>query len=171
MICNRHINHLNWLVLQKRVAPKSWRTCEHPVDVGHKVDLDFFFFAFQHHACSIWKFPGSRGRIGAGKCPPTPQPQDARSKLCLRPPPRFLASLDPQPTEQAQGLNPHSHGYQLNLFPLHHNGNSYIWILKGNLDISLPIFYTQRERPREFNIMAELGWNQYILMAGLVRFW
>ena len=32
--------------------------------------------------------------------------------------------LDPQPTEQGQGSNPHTHGYQWGLFLPHHNRNS-----------------------------------------------
>ena len=35
-----------------------------------------------------------------------------------------MAVLDPSPTEQVQGLNPHPHGYELDLFMLHHSENS-----------------------------------------------
>ena len=42
----------------------------------------------------------------------------------LRPPPQLTATLDPQPTEQDQGLNPHPHGCLSDLFLLHHIGNA-----------------------------------------------
>ena len=35
-----------------------------------------------------------------------------------------MATLDPWPTEQGQGLNLRPHGYQSGLLPLCHNGNS-----------------------------------------------
>ena len=39
------------------------------------------------------------------------------------------AMLDPYPTEQGQGLNPHPHGYLSDSIPLRHNGNSSFVIL------------------------------------------
>ena len=46
------------------------------------------------------------------------------SELPLWPIPQLTAMLDPQPTERGRGSNLHPHGYQLNSFPLRHNGNS-----------------------------------------------
>ena len=42
----------------------------------------------------------------------------------LQPTPRLTATPDPLPTEWGHGLNPCPHGYQLDLLPLSHNGNS-----------------------------------------------
>ena len=38
------------------------------------------------------------------------------SKLLLQPTPQLMATPDPWPTEQGQGLNPHPHGYSFCLF-------------------------------------------------------
>ena len=35
-----------------------------------------------------------------------------------------MATPDPYPTEQGQGMNPKPHGSQKDSFPLRHNGNS-----------------------------------------------
>ena len=44
------------------------------------------------------------------RCQPTPQHSNVRSEPRLQPTPQFMATLDPQPTEQVQGSNPHSYG-------------------------------------------------------------
>ena len=38
----------------------------------------------------------------------------------------YMATLDPQSTEQDQGLNPHPHGYWSGSSLLHHDGNSLV---------------------------------------------
>ena len=48
----------------------------------------------------------------------------------LRTTPQLTTTLDPRPTEQGQGSNPHPHGYWLDLFPLHHIGEILDLILK-----------------------------------------
>ena len=60
----------------------------------------------------------------------------ARSKLCLQPTPRFMATSGPQPTKQGQGLNLQPHSSQSDSFLLSHDGNSPFNILTddvGNL--------------------------------------
>ena len=49
---------------------------------------------------------------------------NAGSELHLRPTPQLTAMPDPWPSEPGQGSSPCPHGYSLDLFPLHHNGNS-----------------------------------------------
>ena len=44
--------------------------------------------------------------------------------LHLRPTPQLTGTLDPQPTEQGQGLNLHPHGYQSDSVLLCHNRSS-----------------------------------------------
>ena len=41
---------------------------------------------------------------------------NARSELHLLPTPQLITTLDPRPTEQGQGSNPHPHGYSLICF-------------------------------------------------------
>ena len=50
------------------------------------------------------------GATAAGLCH---RHGNAGSEPRLQPTPQFTAMPDPQPTEQGQGLNPQSHGYQL----------------------------------------------------------
>ena len=54
----------------------------------------------------------------------------AGSEPHLWPTPQLTATLDPYPTEQGQGWNPHPHGCQFHN-PLHHNGNSLFWLLNS----------------------------------------
>ena len=61
------------------------------------------------------------------------------SKLCLGPTPELTATQDPQPTEGGQGSNPHPYGYQSDLFPLRHNGNSQNYCFyKPQLALTVP---------------------------------
>ena len=82
-----------------------------------------FFFAFQGRTCSIGSSQaGGRFRATAA----------ARLYQNTMQDPSHVCNLHhysqqhqiPHPTEQGQGLNSHPHGYQLDLFPLCHNGNS-----------------------------------------------
>ena len=43
------------------------------------------------------------------------------------------SKLDPRPTEQGQGSNPHLHGYQSDSFLLRHNGNSKMTVSVSNV--------------------------------------
>ena len=57
-------------------------------------------------------YRGSQARglirpVAAGLCH---SHSNARSKPCLLPTPQLMATLDLQPTEQGQGLNPQPHG-------------------------------------------------------------
>ena len=54
----------------------------------------FFFFILGLH-CSMWKFPGSRGRIGAAAAGLCHSHSNEGSKLCLRPTPQVTAMLNP----------------------------------------------------------------------------
>ena len=67
---------------------------------------DFFYGC----TCDIWKFLG----YGSNQSCSSPASlyhshSNARSKLRLQPTLKLMATLDPQPTEQGQGLNPHPH--------------------------------------------------------------
>ena len=53
----------------------------------------------------------ARGQIRAVAASLHHSHSNDRSKLHLQPPPELPAMLDPQPTEQGQGSNPHPHGY------------------------------------------------------------
>ena len=61
----------------------------------------------------------------------------AGSKPNLPPTPQ-LTTLDPRPTERGPELNPHPHGYELDLFLLCHNGNS-----PGAMDFSFKFIEVQ----------------------------
>ena len=63
---------------------------------------------------------GGIGAIAAGLCH---SHSNKRSKPHLQPTPQLTATLDPQPAEQGQGLNPYPHGYQSDSFLLHHHRN------------------------------------------------
>ena len=71
----------------------------------------FFFFVFSGATPTTYGSSQARGQIGdvaAGLCH---SHSNARSKPCLRP--QLMATLDPQPTEQGQGLNLKPRGSQL----------------------------------------------------------
>jgi len=52
----------------------------------------------------------ARGQIEAAAASVHHSHSNAGSKPHLQPTPQFTATLDPQPTERGQGLNPHPHG-------------------------------------------------------------
>ena len=62
---------------------------------------------------------------------------NTRSEPQLRPTPQLTATLDPQPTERGQGLNPQPHGSWWDSFLLSHHGNSDIIALQETDDNEL----------------------------------
>ena len=50
------------------------------------------------------------GSSWARNCWPTPQSQQCWIQAASATAPKLMAVLDPSPTEQGQGFNPHSHG-------------------------------------------------------------
>ena len=66
----------------------------------------------------------ARGQIRATAASLHHSHSNMGSESHLWPTPLLTATPYPQSTERGQGLNPHPHGYQLDLFPLRHNGNS-----------------------------------------------
>ena len=79
------------------------------------------FFGGWGFTWDIWKFPGEGSNQS---CSWQHSHGKTGSKLHLQPTSQFMATQDPQPTEQGQGSNPHPHGYELGLSPLSHEGNS-----------------------------------------------
>ena len=83
----------------------------------------FFFFLLFRAIPTVYGSSQARGRNGAVAASLCHSHRSTRSELCLWPTPQLMAILDPWPTEQGQGLNPHPHTSQVcNL--LSHNGNS-----------------------------------------------
>ena len=122
----------------KRPELHMYPACQH-ITLFVCLFLVFFFF-FRAAPHSIWKFP----RLGVQwsySCRPPPQPQQHRFQLHLRPTPRLLATLDPQPTERYQGLNTHPHGYSSESFPLCHNGNSNTSLFNGSFGPQTILYY------------------------------
>jgi len=58
----------------------------------------------------------ARGRIGAVATGLRQSHSNTGSEPCLQPTPQLTATLDPQPTEKGQGLNPCPHGYKSDSF-------------------------------------------------------
>ena len=85
------------------------------VDLGSNEDLRFgllFFglFAFSRAAPAAHGGSQARGLIGAVAASLCQSHSNVGSEMHLRPTPQLTATLDPQPTEQGQGLNPQPHG-------------------------------------------------------------
>ena len=86
------------LLISMRFAGTSWLM---------PVLLNFFLCVF----CLLGAAPAAcgssqaRGLIGATVAGLRQSHSNARSEPCLRPTPQLTATLDPQPTEQGQGLN------------------------------------------------------------------
>ena len=96
------------------------------------VCLSVCLFAFQVRTCGIWKFPGQGSNQNCSPGP-MPEPQQREIRAHLRPTPQLRATLEPYPPEGGQGSNPHPHGYQLDSFPLHHDGNASIFLFLVSL--------------------------------------
>ena len=71
----------------------------------------------------------ARGPIGAVAASLHHSHNNQGSKPRLPPTPQLSVMQDPWPTEQGQGSNLRPHGYESDLFPLHHCGNSRTWEL------------------------------------------
>ena len=80
--------------------------------------LFFFFFLllFRATLAAYGSSQKARGWIGAAAA--NLHHSNTESKPHLRPTPQLTAMPDPRPTLRGQGLNPHPHGYQSDLF--HH---------------------------------------------------
>ena len=85
-----------------------------------KIGLLSFFFFFCLFRATPTAQGGSqaRGRIRAVAAGHV---SHARSQPRLQPTPQLAAMLDPEPTEQGQGLNLRPHGYQSDSFPVSHD--------------------------------------------------
>ena len=68
-----------------------------------------FVLLFFRAAPVAYGYFQARGRIRAAAAS-YPNHSNAGSELCLRPTPQLMAMLDPQPTKQGQGSNPHPQG-------------------------------------------------------------
>ena len=78
--------------------------------VFHLFSFLFSFFlpgggVFFRAALTAYRSSQARGQIGAPAA--SLRHSNAGSELCLRPTPQLTTTLDHQPTEQGQGLNPH----------------------------------------------------------------
>ena len=82
----------------------------------------FFFFLLFRAAPAAYGSSQARNRIRAAAAGLCHCHSNARSKLILQPTSQLMATLDPQPTERGQGLNPCPHEYQLDSFLLHQDG-------------------------------------------------
>ena len=77
------------------------------------VPYNFFFFGFfVFSRAEPVTYGGSqaRGLVGAVAAGLHHSHSNARSELHLQPTPQLRTTLDPQPTEQGQGLNRQPHG-------------------------------------------------------------
>ena len=59
----------------------------------------------------VYRSSQARGWIAAVAAGLPHSNSNVGSKQRLQPTPQLMATLDPQPTERSQGLNPHPHGY------------------------------------------------------------
>ena len=85
---------------------------------------------------------------------------NAGTELHLQPTPQLMATPDPWPIEQGQGLNLHPHGCQSDLFPLGCNGNStFLYLL-----ILLPFLSRIYEHENIINVQS----NTLLLSISLV---
>ena len=70
----------------------------------------FCLFAISWAAPAAYGGAQARGRIRAVAAGLRQSHSNAGSEPCLQPTPQLPATLDPQPTEQGQGLNLQPHG-------------------------------------------------------------
>ena len=85
------------------------------------------YFAFFRAAPEVYGSSQARGLSGAVAASPCHSHSHNRSEPHLRPTPQrqwrcLMATPDPWPTKQGQGLNPQPHGSYLDSFPLHGPG-------------------------------------------------
>ena len=75
-----------------------------------KFNLILFFVFLSFRATPVaYRGPQARGLIRAVAAGLHHSHSNAASKPCLPPTPQPMPTLDPQPTERGQGLNPHPH--------------------------------------------------------------
>ena len=87
--------------------------------------LTFFFFFLLFRATPVaCGSSQANGRIRAIAASLRHSHSNVGSEPHLRPTPQLMATPDPKPTEQGQGLNPYPHGYSSGLLPLSQDGNS-----------------------------------------------
>ena len=72
--------------------------------------LFFCLFAFSRAASAAYGGSQARGPVGVVAAGLHHSHSNAGSKLHLQPTPQLMATPDPQPMEQGQGLNPQPHG-------------------------------------------------------------
>ena len=96
----------------------------------------FFFFGLFRAIPMAYGGSQARGRIGVVATSLHHSYSNEGSNPCLRPTPQLKATLDPQPTEQGQGLNLWIHGYWLYSFLLSHDSNSWIYFLSDETQTS-----------------------------------
>ena len=97
-----------------------------------KILFFFVFLPFFRAAHAAYGCSQARGLIGAVAASLHHSRSNIGSKLRLRSAPQLAAMPDPEPTERGQGSNPQAHGYQLDSFPLHHDGNSWFFFFFFN---------------------------------------
>ena len=90
----------------------------------------FFYFIFCLFRATLAEYGSfqARGWIRATAAGLSHSYSTAGCELHLWPTPQLRATLDPQPTGWVQELNPHPHGYYLDLFPLRYSRNYQLFI-------------------------------------------
>ena len=112
-----HFLH-SWAILPLHHPTKDWRF----------VCLFVYLFFFQGCTHGIWRFPGQWSNP-SHSCWPMAQSQQCRTQASS------VTSITAHGnarslTERGQRSNLQPHGYQLDLFPLCHNGNSYLFLIE-----------------------------------------
>ena len=87
----------------------------------------FFFFGLFRAAPTAYDGSLARGCFGAVAADLHHSHSNAGSEPCLQPTPQLRETLDPQPTEQCQGLNQRPQWIQADSIPLSHHGNLYLF--------------------------------------------
>ena len=79
--------------------------------IYRQVCFFFFFFLLFRATSSAYRNSQAKGLIRATAAGLHHSHSNSTSEPHLKPTPQLMATLDPQPTEQGQGLNLHPHGY------------------------------------------------------------
>ena len=87
-----------------------------------------FFLSFLLSTSALVAYGGSQARGQIGATAVGPSHSNTGSKPCPQPIPQLTPMLGPYSTDWTQGLNPKPHGYLLDSFLLHHNGNSKAYV-------------------------------------------
>ena len=94
---------------------------------GNSLAVWFFFFLFLFAfrvTSAVYEISQARAWIRATAACLHHSHNNVGANMCLQPTLHHEATPDPWPTEQGQVSNLHPHGYELDLFPLCHNGNA-----------------------------------------------